>query len=141
MTDTKSHTETILFGAFDRHNFGDLLFPHILAAMLPGRRLRFAGLAESDMREYGGHEVEAIATLIDLCGENPVDIVHVGGELLTCDAWQAAVMLSSTRRAKSVINERAAWHGCRCSGRTSIWASPRAPRTLCRAGISPICAR
>jgi hypothetical protein len=109
MTDTKSHTETILFGAFDRHNFGDLLFPHVLAAMLPGRRLRFAGLAESDMREYGGHEVEAIATLIDLCGENPVDVVHVGGELLTCDAWQAAVMLSSTRRAKSVINERAAW--------------------------------
>lgn len=109
MTDTKSHTETILFGAFDRHNFGDLLFPHIAAAMLPGRRLRFAGLAESDMREYGGHEVEAISTLIDLCGEQPVDIVHVGGELLTCDAWQAAVMLSSTRRAKSVINERAAW--------------------------------
>ncbi|MBE0547855.1 MAG: polysaccharide pyruvyl transferase family protein, partial [Rubrivivax sp.] len=35
----------ILFGAFDRHNLGDLLFPHIAAALLPGRTLVYAGLA------------------------------------------------------------------------------------------------
>ena len=44
----------ILFGAFDRHNFGDLLFPHVAAALLPGRDLRFAGLAERDLRGCGG---------------------------------------------------------------------------------------
>ena len=44
----------ILFGAFDRHNFGDLLFPHIATALLPGRELRFAGLALRDLRPYGG---------------------------------------------------------------------------------------
>ncbi len=37
----------ILFGAFDRHNLGDLLFPHIVASLLPGRgpRPRRAGPA------------------------------------------------------------------------------------------------
>lgn len=55
MTDTTSNTrntsntETILFGAFDRHNFGDHLCPHIVARMLPDRSLRFAGRAESDL--------------------------------------------------------------------------------------------
>jgi hypothetical protein len=29
------NTPTILLGAFDRHNFGDLLFPHLAAALLP----------------------------------------------------------------------------------------------------------
>ena len=36
---------TILFGAFDRHNFGDLLFPHVTARLLGRSVLLFAGLA------------------------------------------------------------------------------------------------
>jgi len=32
----------VLFGAFDRHNFGDLLFPHLLTALLPGQPFSFA---------------------------------------------------------------------------------------------------
>lgn len=47
----------ILFGAFDRHNLGDLLFPHVAAALLPGRELLFAGLADRDLRALGGHRV------------------------------------------------------------------------------------
>ena len=54
---------TILFGAFDRHNFGDLLFPHIAAALLPGVEPIFAGLAERDLRPFGGHRVRALAEL------------------------------------------------------------------------------
>ena len=52
---------TILFGAFDRHNFGDLLFPHVAAALLPGRKLAFAGLAERDPRQrrQAAHELAA----------------------------------------------------------------------------------
>lgn len=84
---------TLLFGAFDRHNFGDLLFPHIAAALLPGRELRFAGLAARDLRPWGGHRVEALAALAREFAGQPVDVLHVGGELLTCDAWEAAVML------------------------------------------------
>ena len=109
MPDTVTAIETILFGAFDRHNFGDLLFPHIAARMLPGRHLRFAGLAAGDLTACGGHHVEALATLAHAYPDQPVDIVHVGGELLTCNAWEAAVMLSSGKHAKSVIDQRSAW--------------------------------
>ena len=47
----------VLFGAFDRHNFGDLLFPHLMTALLPGRDFQFAGLAARDLRAFGGHRV------------------------------------------------------------------------------------
>lgn len=96
-------TSTILFGAFDRHNFGDLLFPHIAAALLPGKDLIFAGLAERDLRGHGGHQVHALAQLAAAWGDDAVNIIHVGGEILTCDAWQAAVMLLSPQQAQNTI--------------------------------------
>ena len=80
----------ILFGAFDRHNFGDLLFPHLMAALLPGHSFEFAGLAERDLLAFGGHRVRALAQRGDV---RPAHLIHVGGELLTCSAYQAAVML------------------------------------------------
>jgi hypothetical protein len=93
----------ILFGAFDRHNLGDLLFPHVLAALLPGRELKYAGLADRDLRPHGGHRVEAVGRVIAELGRRPATLVHVGGELLTCDAWQAAVMLSTPGDAQRVV--------------------------------------
>jgi len=94
---------TLLFGAFDRHNFGDLLFPHVAAALLPGQHLIFAGLAERDLRGYGGHRVRSLARLAVELGGQPVNLVHVGGELLTCDAWQAAIMLLPPEEAQATI--------------------------------------
>ena len=51
----------ILFGAFDRHNLGDLLLGRIAAELaarlLPGREVRFAGLATRDLRADGGARV------------------------------------------------------------------------------------
>ncbi|MEW6647625.1 MAG: polysaccharide pyruvyl transferase family protein [Pseudomonadota bacterium] len=96
-------TPLLLFGAFDRHNFGDLLFPHIAAALLPGRRLIHAGLAARDLRPYGGHQTRAIAPLALELRDRPLHILHVGGELLACDAWQAAVMLQTPEQAQEMI--------------------------------------
>jgi len=93
----------ILFGAFDRHNFGDLLFPHITTALLDGQDLVFAGLAERDLRSHGGHRVRALTQLAAQWGERPLNIIHVGGEILTCDAWQAAVMLLTPEQAEETI--------------------------------------
>jgi len=87
----------ILFGAFDRHNLGDLLFPHVAAALLKDRRLVFAGVAERDLRPYGGHRVVPLAQ----AGEG--HLVHVGGEILTCEAWQAAVMVQPPEEARRAI--------------------------------------
>ncbi len=96
-------TPIILFGAFDRHNFGDLLFPHIAAALMPGRPLVFAGLADRDMRRWGGHRVVALHRLAMHIGDRPSLLVHVGGEILSCDAWQAAVMLLPPQQAQQTI--------------------------------------
>jgi len=94
---------TILFGAFDRHNFGDLLFPHIAAALLPGVEPIFAGLAGRDLRPFGGHRVRALAELASEFGTQALNLIHVGGEVLTCEAWPAALMLQTTTDAGALI--------------------------------------
>lgn len=96
-------TPIILFGAFDRHNFGDLLFPHIATALLPGRQRVFAGLAERDMRRWGGHRVAALPRLAMRMGDRPSSLLQVGGEVLSCGAWQAAVMLLPPRQVQQTI--------------------------------------
>lgn len=129
--DATSGIPTVLFGAFDRHNFGDLLFPHIVAALLARKDLLFAGLAARDLRFYGGHRVSALAQLDAHWGERPVNIIHVGGELLTCDAWEAAVMLLSPDQAQETVarfdartQERQAW------ARNQLGVAALAPYTV-----------
>lgn len=87
-------TTTIVFGAFDRHNLGDLLFAHVAAALLPrDEDVVFAGLAARDLRPYGGHDVQALHALRDDPRLRGARLLHAGGEILTCRARQAAVML------------------------------------------------
>ena len=52
VSDLHTARPCIIVGAFDRHNFGDLLFPHLAAAMLPGRELVFTGVAARDLRPF-----------------------------------------------------------------------------------------
>jgi hypothetical protein len=87
----------VVFGAFDRHNFGDLLFPHLLAAQLRGERFAWAGLAARDLRRFGGHRVTALGT------KRRGHLIHAGGELLGCRAYEAAVMLLDPAAAAQVI--------------------------------------
>src|SRR5438128_816753 len=108
-SDATTGIPTVLFGAFDRHNFGDLLFPHIVAGMLARKDLLFAGLAGRDLRSYGGHQVSALAQLAGTRGERPANFIHVGGELLTCDAWAAAVMLLPPDQAQEAVAHLDAW--------------------------------
>ncbi len=107
---------TVLFGAFDRHNFGDLLFPHVLEALLPGENIVCAGLAERDMRPWGGHRVRVWHALRNELKGAEVHLLHAGGELLTCSAWPAAVMLLPPQDAQAHIayleryaQEQAVW--------------------------------
>ncbi|NIE65946.1 polysaccharide pyruvyl transferase family protein [Burkholderia sp. Ax-1719] len=102
-----SAAPVVLFGAFDRHNFGDLLFPHVLARMLAPREVLFAGLAARDLRAFGGHRITPVAQIA--ASHSSVDLVHAGGELLTCDAWEAAVMLAPPERVQTLIAEEHAW--------------------------------
>ncbi|SIQ58343.1 Polysaccharide pyruvyl transferase [Aromatoleum tolulyticum] len=92
----------ILFGAFDRHNFGDLLLARCAAA---GARTEivFAGLAARDLRKFEGFQALALADVIATFGREDADFVHVGGELLTTTAWEAAVMLQSPTEAARIV--------------------------------------
>lgn len=106
----------ILFGAFDRHNFGDLLLAHCAATAHAEREPVFAGLAARDLRPWGGHEVRSLADVIAQHGHEPADVLHAGGEILTTTAWEAAVMLQEPAVAHRIIARfehdpagRAAW--------------------------------
>ncbi len=116
--DQTRHTDSslILFGAFDRHNFGDLLFAHVASRLFRDHELIFAGLADRDLRCHGGHRVESLAALAAKWDGRPVSLVHAGGEILACSAWQAAVMLQDAESARAAVarydflpQDRLAW--------------------------------
>lgn len=96
-------TPLILFGAFDRHNLGDILLAHVAARQAAPRPVVFAGLARRDLAIWGGQRVSAITDLAREWGDTRADVMHVGGELLTCDLYQAAVMLQSETDARATI--------------------------------------
>jgi len=78
----------VFFGAFDRHNLGDILLVHVAAEEFGAGDGAFAGLAARDLTPWGGQRVAALAAFT-----MPLRLIHVGGELLDCDAAQAAYML------------------------------------------------
>lgn len=154
---------TVYFGAFDRHNFGDLLLArvaqrlHPIAAPAPV----WAGLAARDLRPWGGVTCESLADLAagwaERFGERPARLIHVGGEILTTTAWQAAVMLQSPELARQAIARwdqdaegAACWAweqlGCRraipyVAGRDSLprvgWLEFRGIGGVALAGLTP----
>ena len=98
-----SERPVILFGAFDRHNFGDLLLAQVAARQLSGRTLLFAGLAQRDLRADGGFASDLLAARAATWPA--ADLVHVGGEILGCSAYEAAVMLLDTEQFPSMIGQ------------------------------------
>lgn len=133
----------ILFGACDRHNFGDLLFPRLarqaLAAARPRRPVIVAGIAGRDFTRYGGTRTVALDRLAAewtrRFGDAPADLVHVGGQILDCGAWEAAVMLETRRRADALIRRldtpsadpaaRSAWTRTAVGPRLAPYVAPR----------------
>ena len=82
----------VFFGAFDRHNLGDILLAHMAAAEMGAGAGTFAGLAARDLTAWGGQRVSPLDSFT-----TPLTLIHVGGELLDCDAAQAAYMLDEPR--------------------------------------------
>ena len=87
----------VLFGAFDRHNLGDWLLGHVAQRLAGARPCLFAGLRAADLRGDCGFLVRALPDLVAewprRWGDAPMELWHVGGEILDTDAWEAAVML------------------------------------------------
>lgn len=76
------------YGAFDRFNYGDMLFPIILEKALedwhPEYERRFYGVIQSNLSAYGGIPTEDVETLFS---ENNLEdgsiVIIVGGEVLS----------------------------------------------------------
>lgn len=91
-----------LYGAYERDNFGDILFMHVNARLLSPWPIVPLGLVSADMtRESGAHVVSASAWF-DLCGEFlPHALIMVGGETLTCDLDSAVAFTVTSQHARA----------------------------------------
>lgn len=84
--------DIILYGAFDRHNYGDLLFPLIMKRVieqeLPQKKVLVAGLINSDLSKYGAHPTISIQKALK-CSKADATVILAGGDVVACD-WQSA---------------------------------------------------
>ncbi|CAD6518167.1 hypothetical protein LMG27952_00960 [Paraburkholderia hiiakae] len=129
-------TPTVIFGAFDRHNFGDLLIAQVVARMLPRRERLFAGLAARDSHGDGGPRTVALSRIVAFARSRAVNVIHAGGELLTCDAWEAAVMLAPPQRVPTLIAAEGEWlRNGRAWAQKHVGVASLAPYALSKAAL------
>ena len=93
----------ILFGAFDRHNFGDLLLGRIAARTTGRADAIAAGLAARELRRAGGFAVAALDDIVAAQAGHAFDLLQVGGEILGCSRYEAAVMLLAPDEAARIV--------------------------------------
>jgi hypothetical protein len=84
--------DIILYGAFDRHNYGDLLFPLIMNRVIQQefleKKVVIAGLINSDLSVYGAHKTVSISKALQSSNAEAV-VLLAGGDVIACD-WQSA---------------------------------------------------
>jgi len=84
-------TRIAVLGAFDRMNYGDLMFPLILGKWLEVRKgissscLHYYGLAVSDLSRYGAYPTRPISELIADASQY-TGLIVAGGEVLSA-SW------------------------------------------------------
>jgi len=92
MDNQKTMHDIILYGAFDRHNYGDLLFPlimeRVIAQEFPNKKISIAGLIDSDLSNFGAPKTISIQKALKGSKDNAT-IILAGGDVVACD-WQSA---------------------------------------------------
>mgnify|MGYP003647247525 CR=1 FL=1 len=88
----KYMNDIILYGAFDRHNYGDLLFPLIMERVIkqqfPEKKVVVAGLIDSDLSEFGAPKTVKIKQALKE-SQHDATVMLAGGDVVACD-WQSA---------------------------------------------------
>lgn len=135
----------VLFGAFDRHNLGDFLLGRAAALAAGERPCLFAGLRSADLTACGGFVVEALPAIVAdwrrRYGDTPLELVHVGGEILDTDAWEAAVMLLEPERSREVVARFDPYPGRSAAWAAGFLASTRAAPYVVGRDEIPVAAR
>lgn len=88
--------KTILYGAFGRYNFGDILFPYIIEKLLAENNIKadleYCDILSRDMSRHGGHKVKSIVDFLNY--SDLINVIHVGGQTLACDMKFAIKMFN-----------------------------------------------
>lgn len=97
---TENHI--LIIGAFDRFNYGDLLFPLVIEAQLAtyGQSFdtRYFGIIESDLSTLGGKPTDDIQAFYQACraGTGHTSVIVAGGEAVAVTWSSLLLALSST---------------------------------------------
>lgn len=90
----------LIIGAFDRYNYGDLLFPIIIEKQLEtyGRdfNAQFFGIVKSDLRAVGGKPTGSIQQFYQACdtAEGHTSVIVAGGEAVAV-TWNSLLLALS----------------------------------------------
>tara|TARA_E500000178_G_scaffold352054_1_gene414595 strand:+ start:389 stop:1504 length:1116 start_codon:yes stop_codon:yes gene_type:complete len=97
--------KTILYGAFGRYNFGDILFPYIIEKLLAENNIKadleYCDILSRDMSRHGGHKVKSIVDFFDY--PDLINVIHVGGETLVCRMKGAIKMFNPDRNDANIL--------------------------------------
>lgn len=80
--------KVLIIGAFDRYNYGDLLFPLVIELQLGSYgedfQFEYFGLVESDLSSVGGLPTQGLQKFYKACSDpnDPVHVIVAGGEAL-----------------------------------------------------------
>jgi hypothetical protein len=84
----KKMEKILVIGAFDRYNYGDLLFPLVIEKQLSSYghpfEFQYFGLVKSDLSAVGGLPTQDLQEFYKACeeGGTPVHVIIAGGEAL-----------------------------------------------------------
>lgn len=97
-----------LIGAYERDNFGDILFLHVNRNLLSPWPLLPLALVSADMTSEGGGYITSASSWFDVAHEFlPHAVLIAGGEVLTCDLHSAVAFTISDAQADSYTRLRA----------------------------------
>lgn len=96
--------KTILYGAFGRYNFGDMLFPYVIEELLKQNNAKidveYCDILSRDMSKHGGHKVKSIVDFLDY--SELINVVHVGGETSGCPMRYAITMFAPDKNDSNI---------------------------------------
>ena len=97
-------SKTILYGAFGRYNFGDMLFPYVIEKLLTQNNIKidleYCDILSADMSKHGGHKVKSIVDFLDY--SELINVVHIGGETLGCAVQHAINMVNPNKNDPNI---------------------------------------
>lgn len=100
-----------IVGAFDRHNYGDILFPLIHSRFIKENNkndsdieINFFSLTKSDLTDVGGVMTQPLKALLSSNASKDDKVIMCGGDILTVD-WVSMIGHLSNRQVYFILRQ------------------------------------